>query len=191
LAIDENFNNEKQKLAEATAKKEERIAKNKANTEKKIESQKLALAGRTAQTLLAAGLSSQQKLFSIVKDSAASQIEAYGLTAGAKALAELGPIAGPPVAASYIGWSQVAAGVVRAMPIGGGGGGTSPTNSGGGAGAAQETQQQDFQEQTSSLELTDASTGGSQTLNITVPDGDEIGQAIANWLNQAKEEGRT
>jgi len=192
LAIDENFNNEKQKLADATLKKEEKIAKNKANTEKKIESQKLALAGRTAQTLLAAGLSSQQKLFSIVKDSAASQIEAYGLTAGARALSELGPIAGPPVAAAYIGWSQVAAGVVRAMPIGGSGGASSPTNAGSGGGdtSSQQTQQ-NFQEETSSLELTDASAGGSQTLNITVPDGDEIGQAIANWLNQAKEEGRT
>ena len=190
LAIDENFNNEKQKLAEATAKKEERIAKNKANTEKKIESQKLALAGRTAQTLLAAGLSSQQKLFSIVKDSAASQIEAYGLTAGAKALAELGPIAGPPVAASYIGWSQVAAGVVRALPLRGGGGGASSPDSGAASSAQQERTQQDFQEETSSLDLTDSSASGSQTLNITVPEGDEIGQAIANWLNQATAEGR-
>lgn len=59
------------------------------------------------------------------------------------------------------------------------------------AGSGTVTPQQDFQEETSSLELTDASAGGSQTLNITVPDGDEIGQAIANWLNQAKEEGRT
>ena len=69
-------------------------------------------------------------------------------------------------------------------------GGGTVSEGAGGSGTVAPTQQ-DFQEQTSSLELTDASAGGSQTLNITVPDGDEIGQAIANWLNQAKEEGRT
>ncbi len=192
VALDQAAEDEKSKISEDTSKTQAKLAKDRARTEQKIESQKLALAGRTAQTLLAQGLSSQEKLFSIVKDAAASQIEAYGLTAGAKALAELGPIAGPPVAASYIGWSQVAAGVVRAMPLsGGGGGGASVPGGGGGASISQqETTQPDFQEQTSSLSLTDSEASGSQTLNITVPDGDEIGQAIANWLNQAKAEGR-
>ncbi len=59
-----------------------------------------------------------------------------------------------------------------------------------GGGVSSEPAQQDFQEQTSSLSLTDSEASGSQTLNITVPDGDEIGQAIANWLNQATAEGR-
>ena len=63
------------------------------------------------------------------------------------------------------------------------------TVSSGGGGAATPAQQ-DFQEETSSLDLTDSSASGSQALNITVPDGDEIGQAIANWLNQATAEGR-
>lgn len=61
--------------------------------------------------------------------------------------------------------------------------------SGGGSGA-QVPQQQNFQQETSSLELTDATSGGAQSFNINVPDGDEIGQAIANWLNKAQEEGR-
>jgi hypothetical protein len=192
--IEERAEEDRLLLLAKTSKKEDKIAKDKANTEKKIESQKLALAGRTAQTLLATGISSQQKLFSIVKDGAASQIEAYGLTAGAKALAELGPIAGPPVAASYIGWSQVAAGVVRAMPIGGGGGGSSPTNSGGGSSSeSTQPQQQDFQEQTSSLELTDSSAGGSQTtaLPFATDSGDEIMDVIARLLNERQELGRT
>jgi hypothetical protein len=190
VALDQAAEDEKAKINEEAAKKEDKLLKSKAKTEKKIEDQKLALAGRTAQTLLSQGLSSQEKLFSIVKDSAASQIEAYGLTAGARALAELGPIAGPPVAASYIGWSQVAAGVVRALPLRGGGGGASSPDSGAASSAQQERTQQDFQEETSSLDLTDSSASGSQTLNITVPEGDEIGQAIANWLNQATAEGR-
>jgi len=190
LEIDKRFSEEKEKNNQDKTKKEEKIAKDKAKSEQKIESQKLALAGRTAQTLLSQGLSSQEKLFSIVKDSAASQIEAYGLTAGAKALAELGPIAGPPVSASYIGWSQVAAGVVRALPLRGGGSGASSPDGGAVSSAQQEQSQQNFERETSSLDLTESSETGSQTLNITVPDGDEIGQAIANWLNQAKSEGR-
>jgi hypothetical protein len=185
------FEAEKEKISKDAALKEARIEKNKALTEKKIESQKLALAGRTAQTLLDQGISSQQKLFSIIKDGAASQIEAYGLTAGAKALAELGPIAGPPAAAAYIGWSQVAAGVVRAMPIGGssGGGGTP---SGGASSEAPQQSQQDFQEQTSSLELTDSSSGGSnqQTITFGSDTGDDLVNAIAEALNKGMSEGR-
>ncbi|PHS21822.1 MAG: hypothetical protein COA84_14935 [Robiginitomaculum sp.] len=44
----------------------------------------------------------------------------------------------------------------------------------------------DFQQETSSLDFTDASASGSQLLNITVPDGDEIGAAVANWLKNAQ-----
>ena len=163
-----------------------------AKAEEKIEALKRSFAGRTAQTLLSSTLSTTDKIFSIVKDSAAGQIEAYGLTAGAKALAELGPIAGPPVAASYIGWSQVAAGVVRALPMGGGGSGGAGTPGGGSGGQTQQRQKEpDFQPETSSLEFRDATEGGAATFNLTVPDGDEIGQALANWLMKAQKEGRT
>lgn len=64
------------------------------------------------------------------------------------------------------------------------------TSDGGGSSVATQPAQQNFQEQTSSLELTDAGAQGSQAINITVPDGDEIGQAIANWLTKAQSEGR-
>ena len=184
------FEAEKAKISADTAKKEDKIAKNKAKTEQKIEDQKLALAGRTAQTLLSQGLSSQQKLFSIVKDSAASQIEAYGLTAGAKALAELGPIAGPPVSASYIGWSQVAAGVVRALPLSGGGGGGAGSPDAGG-GAVTSTEQPSFERETSSLELTEATEGGSSQSSVpfATDSGDEIMDVIARLLNERKMQG--
>jgi len=69
-------------------------------------------------------------------------------------------------------------------------GGGNVSEGSGSATGGNAPQQQEFQEEVSSLDLTEASTSGSQTLNLTVPDGDEIGQAIANWLNQAKEEGR-
>lgn len=194
IQLEQEFADNINEIREKASKDKLKIDQKTAKTEEKIESLKRSFAGRTAQTLLSTAGSTQQKLFSIVKDSAAGQIEAYGLTAGAKALAELGPIAGPPVAASYIGWSQVAAGVVRALPLGGGGGGggAGALGDGGGAsGQAQQRQQPDFQPETSSLELSDSTEGGSQSINITVPDGDEIGQAIANWLTKAQSEGRT
>ena len=73
--------------------------------------------------------------------------------------------------------------------LGGGGGGSGGTS--GGSSEQSTPDPQSFQQETSSLELTDSGSGGSQSFNLTVPDGDEIGQAIANWLNQAKAEGRT
>ena len=73
--------------------------------------------------------------------------------------------------------------------LGGGGGGSGGTS--GGSSEQSTPDPQSFQQETSSLELTDSGSSGSQSFNLTVPDGDEIGQAIANWLNQAKAEGRT
>lgn len=83
----------------------------------------------------------------------------------------------------------VATGLGEAAGIlgGGGDGGASSGNAGG----APQEQQQNFQEESSRLELTDSNDSGSQSFNLSVPDGDEIGEAIANWLNKAKAEGRT
>ena len=51
-------------------------------------------------------------------------------------------------------------------------------------------QKPDFQPESSSLEFTDTTDTGQSTFNLTVPDGDEIGEAIANWLSKAQNEGR-
>ena len=181
------------KKTEAEEKASDEIVKNAqkaAKTESKIEEGKARLAGRVAQTLLSGSMSTQEKLFSIVKDSAAGQIEAYGLTAAAKSLAELGPIAGPPVASSQIAWSQVAAGVVRALPLGGGGGGGSgsPNSASTNTTPAQEA----FQPETTSLELSESTSSGSQaqTINFGTDSGDDLIDAIAAALNKAKIEGR-
>jgi hypothetical protein len=57
--------------------------------------------------------------------------------------------------------------------------------------AVPSQQQPDFQPESSSLEFTDTTDTGQTTFNLTVPDGDEIGQALANWINKAQTEGRT
>ena len=51
-------------------------------------------------------------------------------------------------------------------------------------------QKPDFQPESSSLEFTDTTDTGQSTINLTVPDGDLIGEAIASWLSKAQSEGR-
>ena len=70
-------------------------------------------------------------------------------------------------------------------------GGGSTSSASGGSSSGSTPQQPDFQPETSSLEFTDTTDTGQTTFNLTVPDGDEIGQALANWINKAQTEGRT
>lgn len=64
--------------------------------------------------------------------------------------------------------------------------------SSGASSAASEPPQRDFEPDTSSLELTDASDSGSQatTINFGTDSGDELIDAIASALNKAQREGR-
>jgi len=193
-ALDQKYLDEKTEAEQDAADDLLANAKKAAKEEAKIEKLKADIAGRVAQTLLSGSMSTQEKLFSIVKDSAAGQIEAYGLTAAAKSLAELGPIAGPPVAASQITWSQVAAGIVRSLPLGGGGsgGGGGSAVGGGAAAAAQQPPQENFVPDSTSLAITDSTASGSTQGRISFSDdsGDDILDAIARGLNKGQSEGR-
>ena len=73
----------------------------------------------------------------------------------------------------------------------GGGSGIGGSSSGSTSSGSQESQQ-DFQEQTSSLELTDSSSGGSsqQTITFGSDTGDDLVNAIAEALNKGMSEGR-
>lgn len=188
LALDDEYWMNVAILDQDAADKKLALLKKSAATEEKIQTKQTAFAGRTAITLLSTSLSTQEKLFSVVKDGAAAAIEAHGLVAAARALAELGPIAGPPVAASTIAWSQVAAGIVRAIPLGGsGGGGGAPSSA-----SNVDPEQKSFEPDTTSLDLTDSSSSGSQatTINFGTDSGDDLIDAIAAALNKAKIEGR-
>ena len=180
----------KEKSDKETIKKQDNLAKNEA----KIETQKAAFASRTAQTLLSSTLTTQEKLFSVVKDGAAGAIEAHGLTAGAKALAELGPIAGPPAAASVVGWSQVAAGIVRSLSFGGGGG-----SSGGGAGAIgvdTAQAQQSFQPEEFTQETSVTAIGGGSSSTTTEDftfqneGGSSADEILTEFINDSVKSGR-
>lgn len=87
-------------------------------------------------------------------------------------------------AAAAMGIAQLAA--LKSASKGGG------SISGGGGSYSAPTQQSDFQPETSSLELTDSSDGGSQqnTINFGTDSGDDLIDAIASALNKAQKEGR-
>ena len=72
------------------------------------------------------------------------------------------------------------------------GGGTISSGSTGGSGANSAPSQQNFEQETSSLELTDSTDSGSQstTINFGTDSGDELIDAIASALNKAQREGR-
>ena len=115
--------------------------------------------------------------------------------ASARALADLGPIAGAPVAAAiqtsgYISMGAIAATTLGSLSGGGGGGGFS-----GGSGGSQQSQpqqQQSFQPETSSLQITDSTDDGStaSTIRFATDSGDELMDTIAGLLNKGTEEGR-
>jgi len=125
---------------------------------------------------------------------AASEVFFNTQVASMKAVAQLGPIAGPPVAAGIQMSGNLSIAAIAATTLGslasssGGGGG-----GGGGGGSSigpQQSREPDFVPESSSLEFTDTTDSGAATINLTVPDGDEIGEAIANWLSKAQNEGR-
>lgn len=188
VALDQAAEDDKAKAREKALKDEIKDKVKAAKSEAKIEIAKAAFSNRVAQTLLSSSLSTSEKLFSIVKDAAAGQIEAWGLTAAAKDVALHGTLIGGAIGASTIAWSQVAAGIVRAIPMSGGGGsgGGSPTSQGG----ASQTSQQSFQPETSSLELTEQSETSNRTITLVLEDGRSLGEVVMNDIEEATRQGR-
>ena len=84
---------------------------------------------------------------------------------------------------------------IAASALGGGGGGSSSSSSTGGgtdSGGSTSSQQENFEEETTGLRVTDASSQGSgvQTIRFAVDSGDELIDAISSALNKANNEGR-
>ena len=191
LQLEDEFLSNMADLDTESDSRKEKAAKKSFKSEEKIEGLRVSLASRTAQALLSGSLSTEQKLFSIVKDSAAAAIEAYGLTAAAKDVATLGTIVGTPIGAKTIAWSQVAAGIVRSIPLGGGGGGGAPSGaSDGGSSPIQQAAIQ--QEETSTLNLSsqDEDSASVLTVRFATDSGDQLLDALAEGLNNNQRQGR-
>jgi len=126
-------------------------------------------------------------IFVVSKGLAAADVFVNTQRASMRALADLGPIAGPPVAASIQASGHLSMAAIAASTIGG-----LSNSSGSSSLSTTDPSQTAFQPETTSLELSNSSESGSsaQTINFGTDSGDDLIDAIANALNKAQIEGR-
>jgi len=126
-------------------------------------------------------------IFVVSKGLAAADVFVNTQRASMRALADLGPIAGPPVAASIQASGHLSMAAIAASTIGG-----LSNSSGSSSLSTTDPSQTAFQPETTSLELSDASesVSSAQTINFGTDSGDDLIDAIANALNKAQIEGR-
>jgi len=126
-------------------------------------------------------------IFVVSKGLAAADVFVNTQRASMRALADLGPIAGPPVAASIQASGHLSMAAIAASTIGG-----LSNSSGSPSLSTPDPTQTAFQPETTSLELSNSSESGSsaQTINFGTDSGDDLIDAIANALNKAQIEGR-
>tara|TARA_R110000824_G_scaffold401353_2_gene611873 strand:+ start:139 stop:1890 length:1752 start_codon:yes stop_codon:yes gene_type:complete len=169
------------KAQEVISKKYAKGLKTEEKDVEKTEASKL----QTKQNAIRLGMQANEMLFGDNKAIAAGLIVADTVVGIQKSLA-INPF-------DYVNVGIIAAtgamGVASALGASKGGG-SSPSAPTGGGGAS--SPQQDFQAQTSSLDLTDSSAGGStqQTITFGSDTGDDLVNAIAEALNKGMSEGR-
>ncbi|MEO1892513.1 MAG: tape measure protein [Alcanivorax sp.] len=106
------------------------------------------------------------------------------LVAATRAVAELGPIAGPPAAASIMAWGKLQVGLIAATGLAkgfmGGAGGGSPSGAGGGFGGSPEAAPP------SPLPPRESNSGGNLTIvfqgDVTGFDQDELADTLLNKM---------
>jgi hypothetical protein len=111
--------------------------------------------------------------------------------AAARALAELGPVAGPPAAAAiktsgYISMGAIAASALGSVSSSGSSGVSSNNNNTGNSNAVQR---ETFDAESTGLDITEQGLS-TQTIRCAVDSGDDLIDAISNALNKANSEGR-
>ena len=189
------FEAEKEKINKDGAKHKISIDEKRQKTEQSLERKNISSLMAIGSAILGHNDSVGKALFLASQGLAISEVFFNTQVASARALAELGPIAGPPVALGIETSGSLSMAAIAATTIGGlasgGGSGIGGSSSGSTSSGSQESQQ-DFQEQTSSLELTDSSSGGSsqQTITFGSDTGDDLVNAIAEALNKGMSEGR-
>ena len=187
----------KAKLAREDAKIQDLAGKSRIAMEKSIANNALQLTNLVSSDSKAAALAGI-----VIQKGVALSANAVATAAGATAAFAAQQVPGDPTslargaaaAAKMTTLGSINAGLIVATGLGqaaalnsssGGGGGL-----GGGGGQTQQDQAQDFQPETASLQVSDANEGGSRAFNVTLPDSDDLGKALAEWLNKATQEGQ-
>ena len=185
---------DKAKIDEDGEKHKLSIAKQRQKTEQSLERSNVQSLMSISSSILGQSEGIGQALFLGSQALALSETFVNTQAASIKALTidPTGILSAKVQTAGNISMAAIAATTLSGIGGGGGGGGGISGNGGVSTSSNRDSapDPQSFQQETSSLELTDSGSSGSQSFNITVPDGDEIGQAIANWLNKAEAEGR-
>lgn len=195
VELEQKGEDEKNKIAQDSAKSKISIDQKRQNTEQSLEKKNVQSLMSIASSVLGQSEGIGKALFLGSQALALSETFVNTQAASIKALTidPTGILSAKVQASGNISMAAIAATTLGSLSSSGGGGPTGGGGSFSGSGGGSVTprnEQGNFQEETSSLSLTDSSASGSQQLNITVPDGDEIGQAIANWLSKATSEGR-
>lgn len=195
VELEQKGEDEKNKIAQDSAKSKISIDQKRQNTEQSLEKKNVQSLMSISSSILGQSEGIGKALFLGSQALALSETFVNTQAASIKALTidPTGILSAKVQASGNISMAAIAATTLGSLSSSGGGGSTGGSgsfSSSGGEAITPRNEQGNFQEETSSLSLTDSSASGSQAINITVPDGDEIGQAIANWLSKATAEGR-
>ena len=112
--------------------------------------------------------------------------------AAARALAELGPVAGPPAAAAIKTSGYISMGAIAASALGSvssSGSSSVSSNNNNNTGNSNAVQRETFDAESTGLDITEQGLS-TQTIRFAVDSGDDLIDAISNALNKANSEGR-
>jgi tape measure domain-containing protein len=138
-----------------------------------------------------------QAVFLIDKALAANEVFVNTKVASIRALAELGPVVGPPVAASIEAAGALSIAAILASSIAGfpsGGGGSSGIASAGSAGSPAAINTEELETTNVDVSSTTAGRGGTgvdvMEVKFTATAGDDLGDVMADWMNRNIKKGR-
>ena len=186
----EAYEKEKKKITENSAKTKISIDEKRQKTEQSLESKNVQSLMSIASSVLGQSEGIGKALFLGSQALALSETFVNTQAASIKALTidPTGILSAKVQTAGNISMAAIAATTIGGL-AGGGDSGISGISS---SQSSSEPAQQDFQAQTSSLDLTDSSAGGStqQTITFGSDTGDDLVNAIAEALNKGMSEGR-
>jgi len=193
VEMDRKAEEEKAKINEKAAKDKISLDEKRQKTEQSLERKNISSIMSITSAILGHNDTLGKLLFIGSQALSASEVFFNTQVASMKAIAELGPVAGPPVAASIQASGNLSIAAIAATTLGslaGGGGGSSISS--GGASSSSQQQQSDFAPETSTLDITEQTEEGIQEMRLVITDesGNLFLDGIAGGLEERTRQGR-
>ena len=190
-----NAEREKMDASEKASKDKISLDKKRQKTEQSLEKQNISSIMSIVSALVGHNSNIGKLLFVGAQALAASQVFFNTQAAAARALAELGPIAGPPVAAAIETSGALSIAAIAATTLGGVASGGSSSGSISSASSAPQTQEQDFQQETATQQISvtnigDETSTGLGTVEFIADGGSASDEIFADMINQMAKSGR-